>query len=65
MRVLAGHQPSTLNHQPFAPPPGTGNLAPWDGLQSFGIVDVSADALRVSLVGIDGKPRYAVDLPRS
>lgn len=49
----------------WAPPAGTGNLAPWDGLQSFGIVDVSADALRVSLVGIDGKPRYAVDLPRS
>jgi alkaline phosphatase D len=49
----------------WVPPTGTGNLAPWDGLQSFGIVDVSDDALRVSLVGIDGKPRYAVDIPRS
>lgn len=49
----------------WAPPPGTGNLAPWDGLQSFGIIDVTADALHVSLVGIDGKPRYTVDLPRS
>jgi alkaline phosphatase D len=24
----------------WAPPPGTGNLAPWDGLQSFGTVEV-------------------------
>ncbi len=48
----------------WVPPTGTGNLAPWDGLQSFGIVDVSAEALRVSLVGIDGKPRYTVELPR-
>jgi len=49
----------------WAPAPGTGNLAPWDGLQSFGTVDVSPDALRVSLVGIDGKARYAVDIPRT
>ncbi|MBA3459957.1 MAG: alkaline phosphatase D family protein [Deltaproteobacteria bacterium] len=48
----------------WAPPPGTGNLAPWDGLQSFGSVDVSADTLHVSLVGIDGKSRYAVDITR-
>ena len=47
----------------WAPPPGTGNLAPWDGLQSFGTVDVTTDALHVALVGIDGKPRFAVDLP--
>lgn len=46
----------------WAPPPGTGNLAPWDGLQSFGTIDVTADALHVALVGIDGKPRYEVDL---
>jgi alkaline phosphatase D len=47
----------------WVPPPGTGNLAPWDGLQSFGSVDVSRDALQVSLVGIDGKPRFAIELP--
>lgn len=47
----------------WAPAPGTGNLAPWDGLQSFGVVDVTAEALRVALVGIDGRERYAVDLP--
>ena len=48
----------------WAPSPGTGNLAPWDGLQSFGVVDITADAMRVSLVGaIDGRERYAIDLP--
>lgn len=46
----------------WAPPPGTGNLAPWDGLQSFGTIDVTADALTVTLWGIDGVPRYAVDI---
>jgi alkaline phosphatase D len=46
------------------PPPGTGNLPPWDGLQSFGTIDVSADALQIALWGIDGKaPRYSVDVP--
>ena len=47
----------------WAPPAGTGNLAPWDGLQSFGVVDVTDRSLRVALVGIDGRERYAVDLP--
>lgn len=47
----------------WAPPVGTGNLAPWDGLQSFGVVDVTETALRVALVGIDGRERYAIDLP--
>ncbi|HEY4181496.1 MAG TPA: alkaline phosphatase D family protein [Kofleriaceae bacterium] len=46
----------------WAPPPGQGNLAPWDGLQSFGTIDVTKDHLHVELVGIDGKPRYAIDL---
>jgi alkaline phosphatase D len=47
----------------WAPPTGQGNLAPWDGLQSFGTIDVSRDALAVALVGIDGKPRFRVELP--
>jgi alkaline phosphatase D len=47
----------------WAPPPGTGNLPPSDGLQSFGTIDVRADALTVTLWGIDGKARYEVDLP--
>ena len=47
----------------WAPPAGTGNLAPWDGIQSFGAVDVTADALHISLNGIDGKSRFAVDIP--
>ena len=45
------------------PPAGTGNLAPWDGLQTFGTVDVAAEALTVGLWGIDGKRRYDVTIP--
>jgi alkaline phosphatase D len=47
----------------WAPPPGMGNLAPWDGLQTYGTVDVASDALRVGLWGIDGKRRFDVELP--
>ena len=47
----------------WAPPPGQGNLAPWDGLQSFGTIDVSPDALAIALWGIDGRERYRVELP--
>ncbi|HEY5952462.1 MAG TPA: alkaline phosphatase D family protein [Kofleriaceae bacterium] len=47
----------------WAPPPGTGNLAPWDGLQSFGVIDVEPDGLTVYLFGIDAKHRFHVELP--
>ena len=47
----------------WAPQPDTGDLAPWDGLQSFGTIDVSPDALTVALWGIDGRRRYRVELP--
>jgi alkaline phosphatase D len=47
----------------WAPPPGQANLAPWDGLQSFGAIDVHRDALTVALHGIDGRARYQVELP--
>lgn len=47
----------------WAPPPKSGNLPPWEGLQSFGTVDVAPEALVVSLWGIDGKRRYRVELP--
>jgi alkaline phosphatase D len=47
----------------WAPPHGTGNLAPCDGLQSFGTVDVSHDALGVGLWGIDGERRFFIDIP--
>jgi len=47
----------------WAPAAGQANLAPWDGLQSFGTVDVNRDALTVSIFGIDGQPRYRVELP--
>lgn len=46
----------------WAPEPGKANLAPWDGLQSFGQIDVTPDALRVALLGIDGRERYHVEL---
>jgi len=46
----------------WAPPEGTGNLAPWDGLQSFGTIDVTRDALAVGLWGIDGRNRYRVEI---
>jgi alkaline phosphatase D len=47
----------------WAPEPGQSNLAPWDGLQSFGTVDVTHDALTVAILGIDGRERYRVELP--
>jgi len=47
----------------WAPPPGTGNLAPWDGLQTFGTLDVTPDAVTVGLWGIDGKQRFSVAVP--
>jgi alkaline phosphatase D len=47
----------------WMPAEGTNNLAPWDGLQSFGTIDVTRDALAVALVGIDGQARYRVDVP--
>lgn len=46
----------------WAPQPGQGNLAPWDGLQSFGTIDVSREALVVGLWGIDGQRRFGVEL---
>jgi alkaline phosphatase D len=47
----------------WAPPPGAANLPPWDGLQSFGTIDVTAEALEVALWGIDGRARYRVAIP--
>ncbi|MCE9579556.1 MAG: alkaline phosphatase D family protein [Deltaproteobacteria bacterium] len=47
----------------WMPAPDTNNLPPWDGLQSFGTIDVTRDALGVALVGIDGVARYEVDVP--
>jgi alkaline phosphatase D len=47
----------------WAPPPGQGNLPPWDGLQSFGTIDVAPDALAIALWGIDGQMRHRVEIP--
>ena len=51
--------------QVFAWAPPAQNMSPWEGFQSFGTVDVTPDALTVALVGIDGKPRYSVDISYS
>lgn len=49
----------------WAPAPGTGNLAPWDGLQSFGTVDIdgATRAMTVRLHGPAGEEKFAVTLP--
>jgi alkaline phosphatase D len=47
----------------WAPPPGTGNLPPSDGYQSFGTIDVSAEALAVAIWDIAGTQRYRVEIP--
>lgn len=51
----------------LAPPPGTGNLAPWDGYQSFGTVEMDAAtlALTVRLHGGDGAELFKQILPVS
>lgn len=46
----------------WVPAPGTGNLAPWDELQTYGTLDVSPDGITVGLWGIDGKQRFSVPL---
>ena len=49
----------------WAPPAGLGNLAPWDGLQSFGTVEVdgTSRALTVRLHGPAGEEKFALTLP--
>jgi alkaline phosphatase D len=48
----------------WAPPPNA-SLGPWDGLLSFGTLDVESDAVVVSLWGIDGSKRFSVELAHS
>lgn len=49
-------------HFQWAPQPGQANLAPWDGLQSFGTIDVARDHLTVKIWGIDNRERYSVEI---
>jgi hypothetical protein len=42
---------------------GQTNLAPWDGYQSFGTIDVTREALTVILWDLDGRARYRVEIP--
>jgi alkaline phosphatase D len=41
------------------PPAGVDDVGPWDGLQSFGTLDVTREALTVILWGIDGASGHA------
>ncbi len=47
----------------WAPGPDKQNLPPWDGMQSFGTIDVTLDALSVTMRDLDGKSKFHVDLP--
>ncbi|HPH68872.1 MAG TPA: alkaline phosphatase D family protein [Kofleriaceae bacterium] len=49
-----------------APAPGTGNLAPWDGMQSFGTVELDGRGAGATVRLHDGSGRelYRVELPR-
>jgi alkaline phosphatase D len=49
--------------QTFAWAPPAQNLAPWDGYNNFGTVDVSRDALTVRIVDLDGAEKYRVEIP--
>lgn len=51
----------------WAPPPGTGNLPPSAGLQTFGTVELDGRtrALTVRLHGREGEEKYKVTLPPS
>jgi len=49
--------------QTFAWAPPTQNLAPWDGYNNFGTIDVAPEALAVRIVGLDGREQYKVELP--
>lgn len=49
-------------HFQWAPQPGHANLAPWDGLQLFGTIDVARDQLTVKIWGIDNRERYSVEI---
>lgn len=47
----------------FGTPPVGADTGPWDGLQSFGTLDVTRDALAVALWNIDGREQYRVEIP--
>lgn len=47
----------------WAPPAGQANLAPWDGLQSYGQLEVTRDAIAVELRGLDGAARWRGEIP--
>jgi alkaline phosphatase D len=49
----------------WAPPAGHGGQAPWDGLQSFGSVEIDGarEVLTVRIHDLQGREKYKVELP--
>ncbi len=47
------------------PNPIDADVGPWDGFQSFGMLDVSRDGLVVTLRDIEGHDKFRVELPYS
>lgn len=48
----------------WAPPAGSGGLAPWDGLQNFGSVEIDGarDGIAVRIHDLQGREKYKVEL---
>ena len=47
----------------FAWAPPTQNLAPWDGYNNFGTIDVTRRRAGVRIVDLDGAEKYKVEIP--
>jgi alkaline phosphatase D len=47
----------------WVPEPHRHNVAPWDDMQTFGTVDLSAEHAAVALHDISGHERYRVEIP--
>ena len=46
----------------WAPPDGQGNLAPWDGLQTFGTVELTPSVATVRVHDVKGAEKYRVEI---
>ena len=46
----------------WVPPEGQGNLAPWDGMQTFGTVEITAARMTVRIHDVTGAEKHRVDI---
>jgi len=46
----------------WVPPDGQGSLAPWDGMQTFGTVELTASAATVRVHDVKGEEKYRVEI---